>query len=88
MAEAKKTEIKKEVAEELVEVYLFKDNNKYKDDVLVGCNGEFIQIKRGENVKIPRKFAEILEHSKRQDLAATKVIEKAISQADQKLADL
>lgn len=52
-----------ERGEELVEVYLFKDGGKYKDDVFVSCNGERIAIKRGERVKIKRKFAEILDHS-------------------------
>ena len=62
---------------ELVEVKLFKDNNKYKDDVYVGCNGENVVIKRGERVKIKRKFAEILEASDKQDYEAAKLIEAA-----------
>ena len=40
--------------EELVSIRLFKDNDKYKDDVFVAVNGEAIQIKRGETVKIKR----------------------------------
>ena len=62
--------------EELVEVKLFRDNGKYKDDVFVGCNGETIAIKRGEKVKIKRKFAEILEHSQRQDFEAARLVER------------
>ena len=49
--------------EEYVPVRLFKDNDRYKDDVFVSCNGERVQIKRGETVMIKRKFAEILEQS-------------------------
>lgn len=72
--------------DELVEVQLFKDNNKYKDDVFVSVNGENVVIKRGEKVKIKRKFAEVLENQNRQDYAAAKLIEKA-SQIS-KIADL
>ena len=52
---------------EEVEVKLFRDNDKYKDPVFVGCNGETIAIQRGERVKIKRKFAEILDNSDKQD---------------------
>lgn len=62
--------------EELVEVKLFKDSGKYKDDVFVGCNGETIAIKRGERVKIKRKFAEILDNSEHQDYETAQLIEQ------------
>ena len=60
--------------EELVEVKLFKDNDRYKDDVFVGCNGENVVIQRGVKVKIKRKFAEILDHSELQDYETTELI--------------
>jgi hypothetical protein len=63
-------------ANELVEVKLFKDNGKYKDDVFVGVNGENVVIQRGERVKIPRKFAEVLDNSDRQDYETAKLIEQ------------
>ncbi len=62
--------------EELVEIKLFKDTGKYKDDVFVGCNGEAIAIKRGERVKIKRKFAEILDNSEHQDYETAQMIEQ------------
>ena len=62
--------------EEYVEVRLFKDNGKYKDDVYVAVNGENCLIKRGETVKIKRKFAEVLENSDRQDYETSLLIEK------------
>lgn len=62
--------------EELVEVKLFKDTGKYKDDVFVGCNGETIAIQRGERVKIKRKFAEILDNSEHQDYETAQLIEQ------------
>ena len=61
---------------EYVEVKLFKDTGKYKDDVIVGCNGEFIGIKRGERVKIKRKHAEILDNSEHQDYETAELIDR------------
>lgn len=61
--------------DEEVEIKLFRDNGKYKDDVFVGCNGETIAIKRGERVKIKRKFAEILDHSEHQDYETAQLID-------------
>lgn len=61
---------------ELVEVRLFKDNNKYKDDVFVSVNGENCVIKRGIPVKIKRKFALVLENSDLQDYETSMLIEK------------
>lgn len=87
--EAKKAEEAKKLAdymEEYVEVYLFKDNNKYKDDVFVAVNGENCVIKRGERVKVKRKFAEVLDHSAHQDYETSKLIESATK--TKKLGDL
>lgn len=65
---------------ELVEVKLFKDNNKYKDDVFVAVNGENCVIKRGERVKIKRKFANVLDLSDMQDYETSKLIEQKSSE--------
>ena len=59
---------------EEVEVKLFRDNDRYRDPVFVGCNGETVAIQRGERVKIRRKFAQILDNSDRQDQAAGQLI--------------
>lgn len=61
---------------EPVEVKLFKDNNKYKDDVFVSVNGENCVIKRGERVQIKRKFADVLDKSDMQDYETSLLIEK------------
>ena len=75
--EQKKLEAEqKAYANELVEVKLFKDNNKYKDDVFVAVNGENCVIKRGEKVQVKRKFAEVLENSDLQDYETSKLIER------------
>ena len=62
--------------EELVEVKLFKDNDKYKEPVFVGVNGEAIAIERGVRVQIKRKFAEVLDNSDKQDYETAKLIER------------
>lgn len=61
---------------EEVEIKLFKDNDKYRDPVFVGCNGETVAIERGVKVKVKRKFAEILENSDNQDYETSKLIER------------
>lgn len=67
-------------ANELVEVKLFKDANKYKDDMFVSVNGENVVIKRGERVKIKRKYAEVLDNSDRQDYETAMLIEAKTSE--------
>jgi len=71
-AEAKAASIAR--GEELVEIKLFRDNGKYKEDVYVGCNGENCVIQRGVRVKIKRKFAEILDNSEIQDYETSELI--------------
>ncbi|MBO7149245.1 MAG: hypothetical protein J6V93_05235 [Clostridia bacterium] len=64
---AKKTknirDITKEKPGDYVEVRLFKDGERYRDDVLVGINGYMCRIKRGVPVKIKRSFARIIAQS-------------------------
>ena len=74
--------------EELVEIKLFKDNGKYKDDVFASVNGETIAIKRGERVKIKRKFAEVLENSDHQDQETARLIEEKSSEGRKAWAEM
>ncbi|MEA4934259.1 MAG: hypothetical protein VB071_11890 [Lawsonibacter sp.] len=74
--------------EELVSVRLFKDNDKYKDDVFVAVNGERVQLKRGETVQIKRKFADVLDQSMKQDVATANMIERESSAYAAKAAAL
>ena len=60
---------------EYVEVRLFKDNEKYRDDVYVAINGKNCVIKRGEWVKIKRKFALVLDQSEIQDMQTAEMLE-------------
>lgn len=67
---------------ELVPVYLFKDNERYKDDLPVGFNGKLYVIKRGVTVMVPRAVAEIVEHQLEQDNATAMLIAQQAEQFD------
>ena len=57
-------------------VELFKDNGRYKDDVLVCVNGESCQIKRGVRVRIKRKFLWAIQNQMRQDANTANMIQE------------
>lgn len=57
--------------DELVTINLFMDNDKYKDDLIVPVNGKTWQIRRGEDVRVPRYVAAVIENSMKQDKATT-----------------
>ena len=61
---------------EYVEVRLFKDNEKYKDDVYVAINGKTCVIRRGVWTRIRRKFALLLDQSEIQDLRTAELMER------------
>lgn len=75
------TEVKQEKTEandpmkELVDFYAFKDNGKYKDDIIVGINGKFLRIMRGKRVKIPRPYYDVLMQSQEQDAKTANMME-------------
>lgn len=48
---------------EPVDIKLFKDSNRYKDDLFVSVNGRTFQIKRGVKVTVPRNVAEVIKQS-------------------------
>lgn len=92
---AKETAAKNEEAariaaemEEYVEVKLFKDNDKYKEDVFVSVNGENCVIQRGVKVKVKKKFAEVLDNSEHQDYETSLLIENLTQEAKNKAAAL
>ena len=60
---------------EYVSVKLFRDNDKYKDPVYVAVNGKNCVIRRGEWVKVKRKFALVLNQSEIQDLRTAEMME-------------
>ena len=61
--------------EDKVPVKLFYDGVNYKDDVYVAVNGHNCVIKRGEWVKIKRKFALVLDQSEIQDMKTAEMLE-------------
>lgn len=65
---------------EYVEVSLFKDNNKYKDDVPVGVNGDISLVQRGKKVMMKRKHAQVLEDSNIQDFETSELIDRKSSE--------
>ena len=48
---------------EPVDIKLFKDSSRYKDDLFVSVNGRTFQIKRGVKVTVPRNVAEVIKQS-------------------------
>jgi len=65
--ESKETRKDKAYYNELVTIKLFKDNDRYKDDVFVAVNGVGMMVPRGKEVEIPRKYAIALQNSEAQD---------------------
>jgi len=74
--QAAKPAPKHDEGEEYVEVELFRDNGRYKDDVLVCVNGESCQIQRGVRTKIKRKFYWAIQNQMRQDKATSIMLSK------------
>lgn len=66
--EVEETKVKKTKAKkaEKVSMHLFKDNDKYNQDVVVGINGKKWQIKRGVDVEVPPEVAEVIRNSEAQ----------------------
>lgn len=63
-------------AQKMVTIRLFKDGERYKDDVDVAVNGKNYRIKRGEDVEVPDYVAEVLERSMKQDEATASMMDK------------
>lgn len=73
-AESKAVADQEAYLNEYVDVKLFKDSDRYSDDVYVAVNGQNCIIKRGEWVKIKRKFAIVLDQSEIQDIKTSEFI--------------
>lgn len=80
----KANEKEKAYYNEYVEIELFKDNGKYKDDVTVAVNGETCLVQRGKKVKIKRKFAQALEDSRVQDIKTSDFISLQARELEEK----
>jgi len=73
---------------ELVEIELFYDGDKYKDDVTVAVNGKLWVIKRGSKVQVPRFVKEALDNSKFQDREAARYSERMQAAAQARFKEL
>ncbi len=60
----------------------FKDDNKYKDDIVVIVNGYTWQIQRGMTVMIPRYVYHAIENSERQKSDAAILADELVNQYD------
>ena len=66
VAQTKATEKK----DDLVEFTAPLQPGQERQELVVGVNGQFIRIRRGETVRIPRKFAAVIRNAMRQQAEA------------------
>lgn len=59
----------------MVSFFAFKDDGKYKDDIVVGLNGKIYRIQRGKYVRIPKDVYDIIRQSMAQDAATAEYLE-------------
>jgi hypothetical protein len=74
MSETKKTVAN--ATDEMVEIELVYDGERYKDDVFVQVNGKSVLIKRGEKVKVTKAVAEVIQNSLHQKAQAAELMSK------------
>ena len=60
----------------MVPFWAFKDDDRYKDDIVVGWNGRMYRIQRGKHVRIPMEVYNILRRSMAQDAATAEMLEQ------------
>lgn len=65
-----------------VPFWAFKDDDKYKDDIVVGWNGKVYRIQRGKHVRIPREVYNIIRRSMAQDAATAEMLEQKSREYD------
>lgn len=75
---------KKDSIHDLVELQLFKDNRRYKDDVKVFVNGRNWVIQRGVPVKVPRYVANVIHRSQKQDMASDAMIMNLVERYEER----
>lgn len=65
----------------MVRIRLFKDNDRYKDDLFVAINGRAFQIKRGIEVEVPEAVWEIIKRSEESDRKTAEMIDNLVNSA-------
>lgn len=73
---AKKDAPAKSWEEQKVTVRLFKDNERYKDDVTVIVNGRTWRIQRGKEVEIPLYVWNVIKNGMEQDFNTADLIQR------------
>ena len=73
---------------EEVEVQLFKDGGKYRDDQYVAVNGVYCVMQRGKPIKVKRKYAEALKLSLEQDNETADMIRELESEYEKRTKEL
>lgn len=74
--------------DELVDYFAPMLPGENRQDIFVAVNGESLVIKRGVNVKIKRKFYEVLQNAQAQEMAAFKAMEAAKKQGEKALTNM
>lgn len=76
MAEEERKKALEKAESDKVDLYIFRGEGKYREDVVVTVNGGKTRIiKRGHHVMVPRYVAEVVMNSMRQDEATENMIE-------------
>lgn len=57
-------------------VFLYKDDNEYKDDYVTGINGKLYQIQRGKDVDVPEEVYWQIKLNMAQDHNTAELIER------------
>lgn len=68
-----------------VSIHLFRDNERYKNDVFVCVNGKTALIQRGKTVEVSPDIAEVLENSMQQDAATADMIGREIDRSREQM---
>lgn len=62
-------------------IKLFKDNGRYKGDMLVSVNGRRFLLQRGVEVTVPYSIAQVIRQSLHQDEHAAMLVSKLAGEA-------
>ena len=74
--------------DELVDYFAPVLHGENRQDIFVAVNGESLVIKRGVQVKIKRKFHEVLMNAQAQELCAYEAMETAKRQGEKALTNM
>ena len=81
------TEEPNKEAPRMIEIELFRDSERYTNDVSVTVNGKTTIVPRGKTVKVPPEVAEVLRNAQRQRNVAAEYMERE-EEFERKLKEL